>query len=462
MLIFASPLMAQIHRTGAIMEDEREYEKIPLAMTPARGNMPVAVDLSERFPAPGNQGDQGSCVGWAVAYALKSYQEKVERKWPGNSPAYQFSPAFIYNQIKHEGGGAYISDAMDFLVRNGAVSMEQFPYNESDDRRMPSPSLQSAAREYAIAAWRRIDLTQISDTRNHLSSGFPVVISMKVSPSFHRHKGAVVYSHNPAQEDDGSHAMCVVGYDDNRRAFKFINSWGGAWGDGGFAWVSYDTYLKKVREAYVAQDIVVNHPGQVTDPKVIQIERFYTPDSPWVFADSSRRSLTAQELRVCSSSQLWRARNEIYARHGYRFSSALGQEYARQLGQHYRPMTADSGAVEAKFNAVEHYNIALIISFEQGRPNPVGPLPSNPWMFSDSSARRITASEIQRLTADQRWRARNEIYARNGYQFQSERGKALCRSLGKIYRPVSSDMNLISSRMNAIEQYNVTLIQRYE
>lgn len=461
-LLFASPAFAQNHQTGAVLEDAKEYEKIPLAMTPARGNLPVAVDLSDRFPAPGDQGNQGSCVGWAVAYALKSYQEKVERRWPGNAPSYQFSPAFIYNQIKHEGGGAYISEAMDFLVRNGAVSLEQFPYHESDDNRMPSSSLQSAAREYAIAAWRRIDLTQTSDTRNHLASGFPVVIGMKVSKSFHSHQGGTVYSYNPAENDDGSHAMCVVGYDDNRRAVKLINSWGKSWGDGGFAWVSYDTFLQKVREAYVAQDVVVNRPGDLPDPKTIVIEQIATPDSPWVFPDSSRRSLTAQELRVCSAYQLWRARNEIYARHGFQFSSQRGKDYAKQLGNHYRPVTADSDAVEAQFNAVEQYNIAMIISFEHGRPNPVGPLPSNPWVFADSSARRITASEVQRLSAEQRWRARNEIFARNGYQFQTERGKALCRSIGNAYRPVSADMNVISARLNLIEHYNVALIQRFE
>ncbi|MES9927548.1 MAG: Ig-like domain-containing protein, partial [Candidatus Thiodiazotropha sp. 6PDIVS] len=35
--------------------------------------IPPSIDLSGNFPQPGNQGLQGSCVGWATGYALKSY-----------------------------------------------------------------------------------------------------------------------------------------------------------------------------------------------------------------------------------------------------------------------------------------------------------------------------------------------------------------------------------------------------
>ena len=41
-------------------------------------SVPSLLDLSFDTPPPGDQGHQRSCVGWAVAYALKSYQERVE------------------------------------------------------------------------------------------------------------------------------------------------------------------------------------------------------------------------------------------------------------------------------------------------------------------------------------------------------------------------------------------------
>lgn len=36
------------------------------------------------------------------------------------------------------------------------------------------------------------------------------------------------------------HALCLIGYDDNIQAFKFINSWGTDWGINGYGWISYD------------------------------------------------------------------------------------------------------------------------------------------------------------------------------------------------------------------------------
>jgi hypothetical protein len=40
--------------------------------------------------------------------------------------------------------------------------------------------------------------------------------------------------------------MCVVGYDDSRRAVRVINSWGREWADQGYGWISYDLFDKAV------------------------------------------------------------------------------------------------------------------------------------------------------------------------------------------------------------------------
>ncbi len=48
--------------------------------------------------------------------------------------------------------------------------------------------------------------------------------------------------------------MVVVGYDDARKAFRLMNSWGREWADGGFCWMDYDLFRRLVREAYVVKD----------------------------------------------------------------------------------------------------------------------------------------------------------------------------------------------------------------
>lgn len=39
------------------------------------------------------------------------------------------------------------------------------------------------------------------------------------------------------------HAMALVGYDDNKNAFRIRNSWGTDWGDEGSIWVDYDFFI---------------------------------------------------------------------------------------------------------------------------------------------------------------------------------------------------------------------------
>jgi hypothetical protein len=44
--------------------------------------------------------------------------------------------------------------------------------------------------------------------------------------------------------------MALIGYSDERAAYRLINSWGGAWGDRGYAWIGYDTFARLSSEMY--------------------------------------------------------------------------------------------------------------------------------------------------------------------------------------------------------------------
>ena len=54
----------------------------------------------------------------------------------------------------------------------------------------------------------------------------------------------------------GGHAMVVVGYDDEKAAFKILNSWGSDWGDRGCGWIAYARFATVVKEAYVVKEIM--------------------------------------------------------------------------------------------------------------------------------------------------------------------------------------------------------------
>ena len=251
LLLFISictPAVAQdTPRLGLTFIDENTYRSIPFANTPLLGNLPQSIDLSEDFPVPGNQGQQSSCVGWALSY-LKTYQEKSERKWSLNAQNHNFSPAYIYNQIRLSknscDGGSNFVDGMNLLRREGAATLADFPYDESSCDTQPSNFVKQTAREFSIADWRRVNPQDKIEVKTQVASGFPVAIGMTVDQSFMQFHGPTIYS-GPTSPSVGGHAMVVVGYSDQKGAFKVINSWRTSWGDGGFGWISYLRFVKQ-------------------------------------------------------------------------------------------------------------------------------------------------------------------------------------------------------------------------
>ncbi len=88
---------------------------------------------------------------------------------------------------------------------------------------------------------------------------------------------------------------------------------------------------------------------------------------PWLFPDSSSRYLSATDLSSLSSADLWRARNEIFARKGYKFSRPRGIAFAQTLGNYYRGVDDDQDRVFNNMNQYERANVTLIKSIERGR-----------------------------------------------------------------------------------------------
>ena len=225
--------------------------------------MPSKISFRQYCPLPKNQGEISNCVGWAVAYAALSTQLNIDmgttkymHKW-----ARAFDPNFIYNFIKHDGdywcrAGSSLSGAMDVLQKFGCKPMVWDPWLKCDDNVTYSDFTISLGAHYKISEWYAITTENfVENTKKALNSKFPVVIGVSLTEEFE--KGTAVsygyWSPLPGEMYTGGHAMCVVGYDDNKYggAFEVINSWGTNWGDKGFVWIKYADYAKLVSEAYI-------------------------------------------------------------------------------------------------------------------------------------------------------------------------------------------------------------------
>ncbi len=204
----------------------------------ATATLPASVDLSANFPVPGDQGQTNSCVGWATAYALKSYQEKLEIGWSLNTPEHLFSPSFVYNQIN--GGrdqGSIPSEALDLAVNKGIATLATMPFTSPFEQ--PSNAAFTEATNFKAASWSA--LRSVNDIKAELANKNGVLMGIRVFSQLNRLSGTDSVYNDYSGQDLGGHAVTAVGYDDNRYggAFKIINSWSTNWGDQGYFWLPY-------------------------------------------------------------------------------------------------------------------------------------------------------------------------------------------------------------------------------
>lgn len=231
---------------------------------------PPSVDLSPNFPMPGDQGQQGSCVAWAVGYALKSYQEGAEMGWALNATSHLFSPAYIYNQVNGgQDNGSQIYDALDLVINKGAATLAAMPYTDQDFRTPPSDAAHTEAAKFK--GLKRSTLDSLSDLKGALAQRRPVVLGIEVFDQFYQLRGAdSVYNSTDGSNTGrhGKHAVTAVGYDNNRYggAVKVINSWGTGWGDNGFFWMPYSFFPKVTFQMWVLEDAKNDNVPPTPDP----------------------------------------------------------------------------------------------------------------------------------------------------------------------------------------------------
>jgi hypothetical protein len=125
----------------------------------------------------------------------------------------------------------------------------------------------------------------------------------------------------------------------------------------------------------VANPTPIASPISASTPLVLQTPTESPTISPpfrrkgrWLFPDSSSRYLTRAELSKLGPDDLWRARNEIYARGGLIFSTPQGRDFAAWLGEDYRPRSSDQDWIFDRMNPYEQANVQLIREFERNIP----------------------------------------------------------------------------------------------
>jgi C1A family cysteine protease len=87
----------------------------------------------------------------------------------------------------------------------------------------------------------------LDDLKSALAANGPVVAGISVFESAMAPqvaKTGEIPLPSPRSQIIGGHAIVIVGYDDQQKRVKFVNSWGASWGQGGIGFLPYE-YLEK-------------------------------------------------------------------------------------------------------------------------------------------------------------------------------------------------------------------------
>ena len=221
-------------------------------------NLPDKVDLSDKFPPIGNQGQYGTCVAWSVGYNIRTYLEAVDQGYTQTELAeksHQFSPKDLFWSIPTGDKGADCNGtgfepAFDALVSRGVAPLSDVPYEDlSDCSSTPPSSWTSSASNYKIENYRKIDYQSVAEIKDYLREGRAISFGARLGDNFMEWDSDDIINSdtytNPGMQH-AYHAMALCGYDDSKGpngAFRVVNSWGTSWGDNGYIWVDYSFFI---------------------------------------------------------------------------------------------------------------------------------------------------------------------------------------------------------------------------
>lgn len=190
---------------------------------------------------------------------------------------------------------------------------------------------------------------------------------------------------------------------------------------------------------------------------------YFDDSSSYILPGSQDVYLTSADLTYLSADELTLARNEIYARHGYIFSSEELQEYFC-CKDWYSPSISGDEFDSDSLSSTEDGNLGLIKIYEDIAEG-IKPAADNPYMeyhndwyiFPDSDSRKLEEYDLIDLTREEMIIARNEIFARHGYSFSDDDLFAYFYYCS-WYTPDSAPGRLDLISMNSTENYNVNFL----
>ncbi len=265
-----------LHGTGAMVSGVRVA---PRAAFPARAAAaPAAVDLSAWTVPVGNQGSVGSCVTWAISYAMNGWYSRYQGISPGGIA---FAPMYSYSQIHvnngADGGGSYPSAAYNIGSSQGIDTQAHYTHGNFDFMTRPTPDEVANAANYKTGGFTMLYRGHPGPAadaviQNALASNHPVALTLPVYSAFDQ-LSAAAHTLDASQVQTstfrGNHEVLIVGYDST--GVRIQNSWGTWWGDGGFANLNWNFIEQYSLEATTMTGLLPSTPTAPAAPAGLSV-----------------------------------------------------------------------------------------------------------------------------------------------------------------------------------------------
>lgn len=218
--------------------DDRDYTVMALS----RSLLPTSLSYEE-FAEVKNQGLVGACGSFALTTGMEMMAKLKGERFPA-----PLSERFHYWNVRQDdyvgnypndwgqdGRNAFKCAAQIGVAPEKLCEYDEFLYNEE-----PGQFAFGFAKFWKIKRYEGVYSTAALKTA--LVEKKVVWLGIPVQQKFRDYKSGVL-KWEKDKPSLGGHAMCVVGFDDSKQAFRLVNSWGAHWGEQGFLWLSYDYLL---------------------------------------------------------------------------------------------------------------------------------------------------------------------------------------------------------------------------
>jgi len=234
--------------------------------------LPFKYSLEKYVPTVLSQGSASTCVGYALGYYALSTMHNIkfnrtywaEKVVNSFDPLYAYAMAGSWQKETNCSSGLQMLEAMKTFSEFGNKKMFFGPNKDCEDS-ISGDEYEDAAdyiSPYILESFSFIqsyNRNYIENVKKSIYNGQPVITGIGLTDSFDLLMGSSsdssvsdLWSPDESEEKTGGHAVCVIGYDDNKYggSFRVVNSWGKDYGDKGYFWIKYDDLQKYSRESY--------------------------------------------------------------------------------------------------------------------------------------------------------------------------------------------------------------------